>query len=152
LNSRQGILLVTVVVIVVGAGVTSALYVFSIGRSTSSSRPLPPGCEKPVGGFLIIASNTGFNDSMLHGAPSKTWPIITVHQNQTVNITVCNTDVVAHGFQVSHYYDSSIVTLTPGQVIHVSFVANEVGNFRIYCSIFCPIHIYMQNGELQVTT
>ena len=134
-----------------GAIATSALYILSVGRSTSS-KSLPPGCVKPTGGFLIIASNNGFNDSILHGAPSQTWPIISVHQNQTVNITVCNIDVVAHGFQVTHYYDSSIVTLTPGQVIHVSFVANQLGKFRVYCSIFCPIHIYMQNGELDVTS
>ena len=139
-------------VLVVGVSITSALFVLSLGKGSSvRTAPLPVGCVKPTDGFLIIASNTGYNDSIGHGAPQKAWPIINVTQGQTVNITVCNTDVQAHGFQVSHYYDSSIVTVTPGQVLHVSFVADQAGTFRIYCSIFCSIHIFMQSGQLRVT-
>lgn len=139
-------------VLVVGVAVTSTLFVLSLGRGSSvRTRPLPTGCVKPSDGFLIIASNTGYNDSIGHGAPQKNWPIINVTQGRTVNITVCDTDVQAHGFQISHYYDSSIVTVIPGQVLHVSFVADEAGTFRIYCSIFCSIHIFMQSGKLRVT-
>jgi heme/copper-type cytochrome/quinol oxidase subunit 2 len=106
---------------------------------------------KPSGGFLVIASKDGFNDSIEHGAPVQSWPVITVKQGSTVNITVCNSDHQAHGFQVTHYFDSNIETVEPGQVVHVSFLANREGNFTIYCSIFCSIHIYMQSGELSVT-
>jgi hypothetical protein len=131
------------------AAIVSVAYVADLGRSTTTS--LPPGCVKPAGGFLIIASNTGYNDSIGHGAPEKSWPIITVHQGQNVSIVVCNTDEQAHGFQITHYYDKTIETVVPGQVLKVSFVADEAGNFDIYCSIFCTIHIYMQNGLLNVT-
>lgn len=73
-----------------------------------------------------------------------------------MNITVCNIDVQAHGFQIGHYYDVStvgVVTIVPGQVLKVpAFVANETGSFQIYCDIFCSIHIYMQSGLLNVTS
>jgi len=141
-------------VIVIGAAVTVALFLASSGRnttSTASTGSLPAGCVKPPGGFLVVASGRGYNDSVDHGVPENSWPVLTVQQNQTVNITVCNTDFQAHGFQVTHYYDNTIVSIVPGQVIHVSFVANEKGDFRIYCEIFCTIHWAMQSGELIVT-
>jgi heme/copper-type cytochrome/quinol oxidase subunit 2 len=99
-------------------------------------------------------SRYGYNDSVLEGAgPTKAWPVITVLQNATVNITVCNADTVeAHGFQISNYFDSEIVSVVPGQVIHVSFVATKAGEFRIYCAIFCSIHLFMEYGELRVNS
>jgi heme/copper-type cytochrome/quinol oxidase subunit 2 len=74
-----------------------------------------------------------------------------VHQNQTVNITICNTDVQAHGFQISHYFENTIEVIAPGQSINVSFVADQTGAFRIYCEIPCSIHWAMQSGELLVS-
>jgi hypothetical protein len=130
------------------AAIISVTYVEDFGRNSGAS--LPAGCVKPAGGFLVIASNLGFNDSIEHGAPTKGWPLMTAQKGATVNIVVCNTDRVAHGFQIAHYFDSSIETVEPGQVIHVSFVANQAGTFDIYCSILCPIHVYMQNGQLLV--
>lgn len=150
MSSSRLIVLVIVIIVLAGAAATAALYLVSRGRA-STTATLPSDCVKPPDGFLVVASSTGYNDSIGHGAPYKDWPIITVQQGQTVNITVCNTDFQAHGFQVTHYYDSNIVTVLPGQVLHVSFVANEAGEFRIYCDVFCSIHIYMQNGELVVT-
>ena len=145
------VIIALVATIVIAAGVTVALFLASAGKSSSSSTTFPNGCVKPPGGFLVIASSKGYNDSVDHGVPSNSWPIITVQQGTTVNITVCDTDFQAHGFQVTHYYDNSIVTIVPGQVIHVSFLANEKGDFRIYCEIFCTIHWAMQSGELIVT-
>ena len=154
MNSNQRIILVVLVVVLVGASATTALYLSSRGGG-GASRPLPAGCVKPPGGFLIIASNLGFNDSETHGAPAKSWPIINVKQGQTVSITVCNVDVQSHGFQITHYYDVpnvGVVTVVPGQVLKVPpFVADEAGSFTIYCSIFCSVHIYMQSGLLNVT-
>jgi heme/copper-type cytochrome/quinol oxidase subunit 2 len=112
----------------------------------------PAGCVKPVDGFLIIASQRGFNDSIDHGVPQNSWPVVTVRQGQNVTIVVCNADAVeAHGFQIDNYYDARTVALAPGRVLTVSFVANKVGTFRIYCNIFCAIHWAMQSGELVVT-
>ena len=117
----------------------------------SGGASLPVGCVKPAGGYLVIASNLGYNNSIGHGAPAKSWPIIHVKKGSTVNIVVCNADLQSHGFQITHYLDSSIKTIIPGQVIKISFVADQAGAFTIYCSIFCTIHVYMQNGQLLVT-
>ena len=115
-------------------------------------KELPQGCVKPPGGFLVIQSEYGYNDSILEGAgPSKPWPVITVTQGQNVTITICNIDMKeSHGFQISHYYDSYIVSVSPGRVLTISFMANETGAFDIYCAIFCSIHPFMQYGELRV--
>jgi hypothetical protein len=153
-------LLLLAVVVALTAGAALAIYVPNLPKGTSSTgtstgfppyNNLPSGCVKPADGYLIIANQNGFNDSIQHGAPQKHWPVISVKQGTTVNITVCNADVQAHGFQITHYFDSNIETVVPGQVVHVSFVANRVGDFEIYCSIFCSIHIFMQNRLFQVT-
>jgi plastocyanin len=154
LNSNQRIVLVLVVVAVIGAGAVASLYVLSLGRSTSTDNGLPPGCTEPTGGFLIVASHLGYNESELHGAgitPGVTWPKMTVTQGQTVNITVCNTDVQAHSFEIEYYEQGQANTLVPQQVLHFSFVASRAGTFQVYCEIPCSIHIYMQSGQLVVT-
>jgi hypothetical protein len=150
LVSSRVLLVLGLVVVLVGAGATAVFYLVSRGATTTSTS-LPAGCVKPANGFLIIASSHGYNDSIDHDVPAKPWPIINITQGQTVNITVCNTDFQAHGFQVTHYYDSNIVTIVPGQVLHVSFVADQEGEFRIYCNIPCSIHWAMQSGELIVS-
>lgn len=149
MNSNRKAIIVVLAVVLVGAGATITFYLASGGRTTSVT--LPAACVKPADGFLVIQSENGYNDSVNHGVPAKNWPILNVTQGATVNITVCNTDFQAHGFQVTYYYDSNIVTVVPGQVLHVSFVATKPGQFRIYCNIFCSIHWAMQSGLLNVT-
>jgi len=151
LNLNRQVILVVLVVALIGASATMIFYLSSKGRTGTSTTTLGGDCVKPADGFLIVASSRGYNDSLDHGAPENSWPIITVQQGQTVNITVCNTDFQAHGFQVTYYYDSSVITVVPGQVLHVSFVADKTGQFRIFCNIFCSIHPFMQNGLLNVT-
>ena len=154
MNYNRRVILAVVVVVLVGASATTALFLLSQVEG-GNARALPVGCVKPPGGFLIIASNNGFNDSIAHGAPTKSWPVINVKQGQSVNITVCNIDVQAHGFQITHYYGVTavgVVTVVPGQALKIpTFVAGETGSYIIYCDIFCSIHIYMQNGLLNVT-
>jgi hypothetical protein len=111
---------------------------------------LPAGCTRPVGGFLIVASSLGYNDSIAHGAPVRSWPVLDVTKGTDVSITVCNTYSQAVGFQVTHYLTDKTETVSPGQVINVNFLANQTGTFNIYCAIFNPIHIYLQGGELNV--
>lgn len=147
------VIVAAIVVAILTAGVVtvSALYVLSGNRTTTSSVRLPHGCVKPADGFLIIASSLGYNDSITYGAgPNKPWPVVNTTLGSSVHIVVCNIDFQPHGFQVSHYYDSNLVTVEPGQVLDVSFVANQAGTFRIYCNIFCTIHIFMQYGQLRV--
>ncbi len=152
MNPRRRLFVLIGIVIVAAILLTIPLYELGLGRGTGS-QPLPPGCFKPSGadGFLIVASNLGYNDSELHYGTGS-WPVLDVTQGSTVNITICNTANFAHGFQISNYYQSTVVTIQPGEVLHVpAFVADKSGNFLIYCSIPCPIHIYMQYGELRVT-
>jgi heme/copper-type cytochrome/quinol oxidase subunit 2 len=151
MNSNRRIVLVVVILAIAIAGVTSALYALSLNTATNSSTALPAGCTKPADGFLVVASNDGYNDSRSHGAPNATWPKITVKEGTTVNITVCNTDIQTHSFQISHYEDGASNTLVPGQVLHFTFVANQAGTFNIFCQVFCSIHIYMQSGQLVVS-
>jgi heme/copper-type cytochrome/quinol oxidase subunit 2 len=51
---------------------------------------------------------------------------------------------------VAHYLEDKTETVLPGQVVNLSFLADETGTFLIYCSTFNPIHIYLQGGELNV--
>jgi hypothetical protein len=151
LDARR--LAAVVVLVVAAAGAVAGAEFLLIGRGTTTSATtgLPAGCVRPQGGYLIVAGRDGFNDSVDHGVPANWWPVINATQGQTVNITVCNTDFQAHGFQVTHYFDSRTTTIVPGQVLHVSFVAQQTGEFRIYCDIFCSIHWAMQSGLLRVS-
>jgi len=132
--------------------VASAAYVAGLpGGQGQPEPPLPAGCARPSGGFLIVASSLGFNDSMEHGAPVKSWPILDVVQGTDVDITVCNTYSQSVGFQVTHYDQGQIASVQPGRVMNVNFVASEAGSFSIYCDVFNPIHIYLQGGVLDVS-
>lgn len=122
-----------------------AFFYYTGARKENSS-----GCKKPKNGFLIIADTNGFNGSKLFGAPFRNWPIINVSLGKTFSITVCNDDIQAHGFQISYYLDTPINSIAPGQSETFTITANKAGNFTIYCSIFCTVHIYMQSGLLVV--
>lgn len=136
------------------AGLASFLYFLSFAspyqQTSSSAENLPSYCRRPTDGHLIVASIRGFNDSIPNGAPETPYPVITVQRGSNVTIDICNIDTQAHGFQITHYYDSKIVSLAPGDAIQVSFVARDAGTFPIYCSIFCSIHVFMQSGRLVV--
>ncbi len=135
----------TVVAVVL---VASMAYVS--GPSSTTLAPLPVGCARPASGFLIVGSSLGYNDSILHGAPTKPWPILDVNKGSEVTITVCNAYTAPLGFQVAHYFDDKVESINPGQSITVSFLADETGTFLIYCSIFSPIHTYLQGGQVNV--
>jgi len=126
-----------------------AVSVGAVGYLSNNGKSSPVGTH--VQNVLIVASITGFNDSVDHGVPANPWPVVHVAKGTLVNVTVYNDDKQAHGFQVSHYFDSSIQTIAPGQKLNVSFIANETGTFRIYCSIFCSVHWAMQSGQLIVS-
>jgi len=119
--------------------------------SASSQTPLPAGCARPSGGFLIVASSLGYNDSIGHGAPSISWPVLDVAAGTNVSIAVCNMYAFPVGFQITHYLDERLVSVAPGNTLVVSFIANEAGVFFIYCSVFNPIHIFLQSGKVVVS-
>lgn len=148
--SRRTKLVVVLAVILAGVVVASAYVLY--GRSAQSGTGgLPSYCTKPTNGYLIVASARGYNNSVDHGVPANSWPVINAQKGSTVTITVCNTDTQAHGFNVTHYLDSKIETVSPGQALTVTFVADQTGRFKIYCSIFCTVHWAMQSGLLVVS-
>ena len=151
-RAKKRVMLVFLAGVIVIGVVASTSYVAGssgIGNPRIQSI-LPSGCTRPAGGFLIIASSLGYNDSIAHGAPVKSWPVMDVTQGADVSITVCNTYSQAVGFQVAHYLVDKIEAVSPGKVLNVSFLANQTGSFSVYCSVFNPIHIYLQGGELDV--
>ncbi len=131
--------------------VVAAILVLSLAFALDSSRGTSsPGCVKPVNGFLIIATNTGYNDSRHHGAPQTPWPVIKVRSGTTVSIVFCNTDNQAHGLAVEGY-DPDVGATLPGHVSQITFVASESGTYRIYDTLLSTEHIYTESGELLVT-
>ncbi len=144
---RRSVALLLVVTLSV-ALLASTAYIAGSGSNAQSL--LPAGCVKQAGGFLIIASSLGYNDSIAHGAPVKSWPVLDVTKGTDVNITLCNAYSQTVGFQVAHYLESRTETIMPGQVFVTSFLANQTGSFSIYCTTFNPIHVYLQGGELNV--
>lgn len=131
--------------------VSTVIIIIYSSNSQRQSTSLPSECVRPSDGYLIIASNRGWNDSIAYNASfTNPWPIIRVKQGMEVKIIVCNIDNFAHGFQIEHYYESKIVAVQPGGVLSLSFIADKTGSFRIYCSILCPIHLFMQYGRLIV--
>lgn len=139
-------------VAVIALGVlASAAYASNSSTAAASVQPvLPSDCVRPAGGFLIVASSMGYNDSVAHGAPARSWPVLDIVAGSNVTITICNTYRLPVGFQVTHYLQKKIEAILPGEALTVSFVADQKGTFLIYCAIFCPIHIFLQGGELIV--
>ena len=150
------IVIVIVIIATLGAG---SLIVFSYVAFPPISSGGPPSVSSSAGHllyFTIIESDppdplAGINGSYYRGLTAQ-WPIIRVHKGDTVIITVINNNSrEIHGFAIVHYDDRGF-SLAPGQRHTISFVANEVGSFRMYCNVFCAIHPYMQNGELIVSS
>jgi FtsP/CotA-like multicopper oxidase with cupredoxin domain len=103
--------------------------------------------------FTIIENSVGpmagYNGSANYSF-STPWPVLEVNQGERVIIHVFNNSTVeAHGFAIVHYYEKGIA-LSEHQSYNVEFIANDVGNFTIYCNIHCSIHPLMQNGRLIV--
>jgi heme/copper-type cytochrome/quinol oxidase subunit 2 len=83
---------------------------------------------------------------------TASFPIITVPKGTMVIIQIINNaSSEPHGFAIDHYFNSG-TTVRPHESYTLQFVANQVGTFRIYCNVFCSIHPFMQNGQLQVTS
>jgi tellurite resistance-related uncharacterized protein len=137
-NWRSMALLVTI--IVASAGALLGAYYLGLFKT----RSVPPSVH-----FTITESNQGFNDSATHGIP---WPIMNVVQGQSVTILVENNDTVSpHGFAITRYFPAGI-QLRPGEWHNVTFVADQTGEFLVYCTIVCPVHQLMQNGQLKVSS
>lgn len=120
------------------------------GAAPSQATSVKTSCERPPGFLLIIASISGFNESVNHESPSNPWPVIQVHQGDVVRLLVCNEDTrQPHGFAIENYLDAGVF-LGPGEAYKITFSATVPGNFLIYCNIFCTVHSLMV-GRLSVS-
>lgn len=141
----------TLVVIIIVAGFFSAAYAFHLfGLGQPNCWARPSGASNTAIFTVVMAdegNNVGYNGSRYHTFP---WPVMNVSLGQSVVIHVVNNDTQAHGFSIIHFLDSGIV-VSPGQCYDVRFTANTIGNFTVFCQIFCTIHFpWMQNGRLNV--
>ncbi len=128
------------VIVVIVAGTTFAVFALHLFNLSN-----PPSEQH----FTIIITNQGFNGSRTHNDP---WPVMNIKKGDSVTFHIQNNDTTEpHGFAITHYLDSG-VKVGPGQSDDVSFTANQAGTFLVYCNIFCTIHVYMQNGQLNVAT
>ena len=146
-----------VLAVIIATLSVGSIIVFSytgVPKTSSSAQPSSPSGQ--IVHFTIIESDppdplAGMNGSYYKPLGTQ-WPIIRIHQGDTVIITVINDNSrEIHGFAIVHYDDRGF-SLAPGQGQTISFVANEVGSFRMYCNVFCAIHPYMQNGVLIVSS
>jgi len=136
LNRRTNIA-IGIIAVLVASGVGS-FYALAYFQICVSSRQVS---------FTILMTDQGFNGSRVHTDP---WPVLNVERCDKVTFHVVNQGTEDHGFAITHYLDSG-VKVRPGQTDDVTFGANRSGTFLVYCDILCTIHIYMQNGRLNVT-
>ena len=136
------------------ASTTTSLNCSTISKITRVQGSASSNPKDSVATFLVVEADPGspfegMNGSAYHiGVP---WPVINVYRNQTVVIHVFNcASSEPHGFAVTHYFNSG-VTLPTGGSYTLTFAANQAGTFIMYCSTFCAIHPYMQDGEIIVS-
>lgn len=68
---------------------------------------------------------------------------ITVYEGQTVTFTLQSLDV-PHGFTIDGYPEVGNVLVSPQAQSKITFIANKVGEYVYYCTVFCgeghPLH------------
>ena len=137
--------------VVAVTGVFVAAYTFHFfGLGTTNCWVRPANIPASSTYFVVVMANegmnVGFNGSKFQ---SGSWPIMNVTLGRTVTIHVINNDTVqSHGFAIQHYFTG--FSLGPGTCSDVTFTANQSGSFLVYCNISCTIHLFMQNGRLNV--
>jgi heme/copper-type cytochrome/quinol oxidase subunit 2 len=140
-----------VIVVATLALAVTVLYVASqhgFSPSQGASDVTGVNCTSYTNTFTVVASETGYNNSVGHGSPSKPWPVLCARAGEEVTITVVNEDgVEPHGFAVSGYLDAGI-TVLPGKTDTISFYASAPGDYKVYCNVLCAVHIFMQSGVL----
>ena len=143
--------LVIVLIVVALTGFFSAAYTFHFfGLGTMNCWARPANVPASSTYFVVVMANkgmnVGFNGSKFQ---SDFWPIMNVTLGRNVTIHIINNDTVqSHGFAIQSYFTG--FALGPGTCRDVTFTANQLGSFTVYCNISCTIHIFMQSGRLNV--
>ena len=143
--------LVIVLIVVVGTGFFATAYTFHLfGLGTTNCWARPASVSAGSAYFVVVMANegmnVGFNSSKFQ---SGSWPIMNVTLGRSVTIHVINNDTVqSHGFAIQRYFSG--FALGPGTCGDVTFTADQLGSFLVYCNISCTIHVFMQDGRLNV--
>src|SRR2546428_9983114 len=146
----RGILVIVLIVVAV-SGFFAAAYTFHFfGLGTTNCWARPTNVPASSTYFVVVMANegmnVGFNGSMFQ---SGSWPMMNVTLGRNVTIHVINNDTVqSHGFAIQRYFSG--FALGPGRCGDVTFTANQLGSFTVFCYISCSIHLLMQNGKLNV--
>jgi nitrous-oxide reductase len=76
--------------------------------------------------------------------------VIRIKQGDTVSLHITNVETArdaTHGFAIPGY--NKQVSLDPGEVVSIDFVAHRSGSFGFYCTEFCSaLHLEMQGWLL----
>jgi len=147
LHRVRGIVIIVVAVTGFFAGAYT-FHFFGLGTTNCWARPASVSASSTY--FVVVMANeglnVGFNGSKFQ---SGSWPIMNVTLGRTVTIHVINNDTVqSHGFAIQRYFSG--FALGPGRCGDVTFTANQLGSFTVFCYISCSIHLLMQNGKLNV--
>jgi len=140
------------IIAVAVTGFLSAAYTFHwFGFGTVNCWNRPTNVPATSTYFVVVMAdqgmNIGFNGSKFHNG---FWPVMNVTLGETVTIHVVNNDTVeTHGFAITTYFNQGL-KLSPGKCSDVTFNADQLGSFRVYCFINCSIHVLMQSGEVNV--
>src|SRR3989442_6484131 len=146
----RGILVIVLIVVAV-SGFLAAAYTFHFfGLGTTNCWARPTNVPTSSAYFVVVMANegmnVGFNGSKFQ---SVSWPVMNVTLGTTVTIHVINKDTVqSHGFAIQRYFSG--FALGPGTCGNVTFTADQLGSFTVYCNISCSIHVFMQNGKVNV--
>jgi FtsP/CotA-like multicopper oxidase with cupredoxin domain len=146
----RGVLVLVVIVVAVTGFFVAAFtfHFFGLGAVSCWARPASVPASSSY--FVVVMAdegmNVGFNGSKFQ---SGSWPIMNVTQGRNVTIHVINNDTIqSHGFAIQRYFSG--FALGPGKCSDVTFTADQSGSFLVYCYISCTIHVFMQNGKLNV--
>ncbi len=109
----------------------------------------PCGTSGEAHVFTLVSTTNGYNDSVTHSG--QQWPVLSVRRCDTVTVRLLNQDPSQpHGLAVALYANSGVFA-GPGGKAQVNFQVNRTGEYKVYCTIPCSIHPYMQNGVLIVS-
>jgi len=148
---RSGLLII-VGTLILASGLFYVILLHPPSGTHATTTIAGGGCTSYSSSFTIIASESGYNNSVNEGAPAKPWPILCAQEGEQIKITVINEDTVEpHGFAISNYLEAGI-TVLPGHTATISLVADSPGDFKVYCNVICAIHPFMQSGVLVIAS
>jgi hypothetical protein len=96
------------------------------------------------------------NNSALHGAPFKHWPVIVARPGTYVNLAICNLDTYEyHGllvFDPKLDYPSTeqCGLISPMETCYTSFLVTQSGNLSMVDPLLSSVNMYTQSGLVVV--